>query len=65
MTSTITSATLSPTTTRSSSPGDLTNPTATHCQQQELTAAADDPTNIPLSSKDAETYRTTVGQLLW
>eukprot|EP00971_Amphidinium_carterae_P022128 436669-Amphidinium_carterae.1 len=31
----------------------------------KLTATADDPANIPLSSKDAEIYRTTVGQLLW
>eukprot|EP00971_Amphidinium_carterae_P301979 5999510-Amphidinium_carterae.1 len=29
---------------------------------QKLTAASYDPTNTPLSSKDAETYRTTMGQ---
>eukprot|EP00971_Amphidinium_carterae_P114133 2261831-Amphidinium_carterae.1 len=32
---------------------------------QKLTAASNDSANTTLSSKDAETYRTTMGQLLW
>eukprot|EP00971_Amphidinium_carterae_P232379 4611417-Amphidinium_carterae.1 len=41
------------------------NSLSTTGQKLTAAAAADDPTNAPLSSKEAETYRTTVGQLLW
>eukprot|EP00971_Amphidinium_carterae_P054934 1082730-Amphidinium_carterae.1 len=44
---------------------DKPNSNSLSTTRQKLTAAADDPTNIPLSSKDDETYRTTMGQLLW
>eukprot|EP00971_Amphidinium_carterae_P319533 6350646-Amphidinium_carterae.1 len=44
---------------------DKPNSNSLSTTRQKLTAAADDPTNTPLSSKEAEVYRTTVGQLLW
>eukprot|EP00971_Amphidinium_carterae_P170923 3387346-Amphidinium_carterae.1 len=39
--------------------------TALSTTGQKLTATSEDPTNTPLSTQEAETYRTTMGQLLW